>query len=67
MDFRFNDNENFNIALKAQSWRSAIAEAKSRFQFLGRVRIAMRTYSGGGECREYHLDGTCYRFCIAAL
>lgn len=26
MDFIFNDNENFSIELKAQSWRSAIAE-----------------------------------------
>ena len=67
MDFRFFDYDHFNIPLKSQTWRSAIAESKSRFGFQGRVRISMKTYAGGEELREYSLGGTGYRFCIARV
>ncbi len=60
MDYRFTDDEFFNIPLESTTLRKALREAKDRFSIKGKLKCIFIC----GYYREYRLLGSDYSFLI---
>jgi len=58
--FLFTDHGVWHREIIADTWRSALAKARDKFNIGGRLRICRVN----GEARDYHLDGTSYTFTL---